>query len=111
MHHQGDVSDHERVEMFQRRQQHDLKRYRRDSPFINTNPGVESMKVLNNYDEVNQVLEIDRGVAHLSQKPWKNYEGDGLDDFGVDEDAEFHDDDDDVPIAHLLRKRRNIASR
>lgn len=38
---------------------------------------------------------------------WTNSEGDRLRDFGVDEDAE--DDDEDVPLGELLRRRRAYA--
>lgn len=40
---------------------------------------------------------------------WTNAEGDRLRDYGVDEDAE--DDDEDVPLGELLRRRRAYASR
>ncbi|CAK4030788.1 Palmitoyltransferase pfa4 [Lecanosticta acicola] len=39
------------------------------------------------------------------EEAWRNEEGERLADFGVDEVAEFYDEDD-VPLAELLRRRR-----
>jgi len=38
------------------------------------------------------------------EETWRNSEGDGLKDFGLDEEAEFYDEDE-VPLAQLLRSR------
>lgn len=40
-----------------------------------------------------------------SKEGWKNSEGERLDDFGVDEEAEFYDEED-TPLAVLLERRR-----
>ncbi|KAI4716203.1 zf-DHHC-domain-containing protein [Aureobasidium sp. EXF-10727] len=42
------------------------------------------------------------------EEGWRNSEGERLDDFGVDEDVEFYDEDD-VPLGELL-KRKNLAN-
>jgi len=39
------------------------------------------------------------------KETWKNSEGDGLKDFGVDEEVEFYDEED-IPLAELLRRKR-----
>ena len=39
---------------------------------------------------------------------WKNSEGEALADFGVDEEAEAGDADDNIPLAVLLQKRRQL---
>jgi len=41
------------------------------------------------------------------EESWRNSEGERLKDFGVDEDAEFYDEDD-VPLGELMR-RKNLA--
>jgi palmitoyltransferase len=41
------------------------------------------------------------------EESWRNAEGETLDDFGVDQEVEFYDYDEDIPLAELLRKRRN----
>jgi palmitoyltransferase len=38
------------------------------------------------------------------EESWKNTEGEGLADFGADEEAEFYDED--VPLAVLLERRK-----
>jgi palmitoyltransferase len=42
------------------------------------------------------------------EEGWRNSEGERLKDFGVDEDAEFYDEDD-VPLGELIR-RKNLAN-
>ena len=44
-------------------------------------------------------------TAKQGREAWRNSEGERLDDFGVDEHAEFYDEDD-VPLAELLSRRR-----
>lgn len=39
------------------------------------------------------------------EEAWRNREGERLADFGVDEVAEFYDEDD-LPLAELIRKRK-----
>jgi len=44
---------------------------------------------------------------------WRNSEGERLKDFGVDEDIEFYDeqdDDDDVPLSELLARKRAAST-
>lgn len=43
------------------------------------------------------------------EEAWRNSEGERLKDFGVDEDVEFYDeqeDEDDVPLGELLARKR-----
>jgi palmitoyltransferase len=42
------------------------------------------------------------------EEGWRNSEGERLKDFGVDEDAEFYDEDD-VPLGELIR-RKNLTN-
>ncbi|EWC45260.1 hypothetical protein DRE_05987 [Drechslerella stenobrocha 248] len=44
------------------------------------------------------------------RKRWRNEEGDTLADYGVDEDADVLDEEDSVPLAELLRRRREKQS-
>lgn len=46
----------------------------------------------------------ERGVD--GEPGWTNSEGDRLRDYGVDEDAYLEDDDEDVPLGELLRRRK-----
>jgi palmitoyltransferase len=44
------------------------------------------------------------GTDEHGEESWKNTEGEGLADFGADEEAEFYDED--VPLAELLERRK-----
>jgi palmitoyltransferase len=48
--------------------------------------------------EVNGHIDVDEG-----EEAWRNAEGERLDDFGVDEDVEFYDEED-VPLS-VLKER------
>ena len=93
------------VEAFRKRQEEDLKRYDEGAATpIRRRP---FHKRYRNGD--------DRGGSFASQsadsddlgngeESWRDSEGDRLDDFGVDEDAEFYDEDD-TPLVKFLRKQ------
>ena len=104
----GDDSamDEERVSAFRRRQQGDFGRLAHGSSGTILRRRVGS--VGNGYDNLNgsQQLHIDnRGQG---KGGWRNSEGDRLDDFGVDENAELFDEDN-VPLAELIRKRQALS--
>ncbi|KAF3168419.1 Palmitoyltransferase [Orbilia oligospora] len=123
-----DVSD---VSAFRRRQREDMKRrgyqkgdddkddyasegeeeggrdvdnYKRDEDLLDsyldsTAGGYEGRGIEGTYyDERKRQEEI--------KKKWRNEEGERLADYGVDEDADVLDDEDSVPLAELLRRRR-----
>ena len=46
-----------------------------------------------------------KGGDNAGEEGWRNKEGERLADFGVDEVADFYDEDD-VPLAELLRRRK-----
>lgn len=48
-------------------------------------------------------LRLDEG-----EEAWRNKEGERLADFGVDESVDFYDEDD-VPLAELIRRRQTTA--
>ncbi|ORY19399.1 DHHC palmitoyltransferase-domain-containing protein [Clohesyomyces aquaticus] len=43
------------------------------------------------------------------EESWRNSEGERLRDFGVDEDIEFYDEEDDVPLSELLARKKARA--
>lgn len=45
------------------------------------------------------------GSSDGGEEGWRSPEGDRLRDFGVDEMAEFYDEDD-IPLAELIRRRK-----
>ncbi|KAK5112481.1 hypothetical protein LTR62_004238 [Meristemomyces frigidus] len=65
-------------------------------------------------DEAEPALTVDsmagRENDDAGEEGWRNKEGERLADFGVDEVANFYDEDD-VPLAELLRRRKEKTSR
>lgn len=43
----------------------------------------------------------------LTKHRWRNKEGSRLADFGLDEDAEFYDEENDLPLAEIMRRRKD----
>ena len=79
---QADSNPSERLEAFRRRKQADFQR-----PHYGSKPNREPQ----------------RGDA-AGGPAWKNFEGERLDDYGVDEDLEFEEDE--IPLSELIRRRR-----
>ncbi len=48
-------------------------------------------------------------IPRIDGEIWRDSEGDRLNDFGVDEDAEFYDDEN-IPLAELLRRRHDSTN-
>jgi palmitoyltransferase len=96
------------LEGFRKRQEEDLKRWnkadaadlRRRQPF---HKRYDEQAIAAN-DTSSPNLYAD--VAEEGEESWKNGEGQGLKDFGLDEEAEFYDEDENVPLAELLRRKR-----
>lgn len=93
------------VDAFRRRQQEDLKRY--DQVATNS---AQSQSLHEHYGNAEN---LDRSSSPRSAQfddrvsggeDWRDSEGDRLDDFGVDEDAEVHNEDD-IPLIELVRRR------
>ena len=99
--------DSDRIREFQERQEQDLKRrqgidraYRRQ-PFHQRFGDAVGEK---DHDETMTVPETEIG-----EEAWRNSEGERLDDFGLDEDAEFYDEDS-IPLSEILRRKRETQS-
>ena len=108
--HVGDsVSTQDHVDAFRRRQHEDLKRFDqgasnviRRQPFRKRYGTPEKP-----YEPLNH-LSAGADDSGSGEEGWRDNDGDRLDDFGVDEDAEFYDEDD-IPLAELIRKRRETV--
>lgn len=104
-------SAHEEVQAFKQRQKDDLDRRQRTSEVIrrktfhdrHTNR-LHPEQSLTDRDEGNISAHSDSG-----EEGWRSPEGDRLADYGVDEEAEFYDQDD-IPLSELLRRRRAKGS-
>ncbi|KAK6332779.1 Palmitoyltransferase [Orbilia brochopaga] len=118
-----DVND---VRAFRRRQREDMKRfqgagYAGDDGDEYASDGEEkkdqkdSKRVVDE-DLLDSYLDSGYGVGDTyfderqrqeqGRKRWRNEEGDTLADYGVDEDADMLGEEDSVPLAELLRRRR-----
>ncbi|KAI9714212.1 MAG: hypothetical protein M1812_006433 [Candelaria pacifica] len=111
IHSERQFSEQGELEAFRNRQQEDMKRWQdrdpkpyRRPPFRKRYDSKKSYK-----DEDSAEQEIESSSSSGGEERWRNSEGERLADFGVDEDAEFYDEDD-VPLAELLRRRRSRAS-
>ncbi|KAI9806991.1 MAG: Palmitoyltransferase [Piccolia ochrophora] len=91
----ADMGPTNEVEAFRRRQQVDLKRWQ-----------VPDHSALADGEEGGgSDGENSASSAAMDEEPWTNAEGDRLKDFGVDEEEELYDEDD-IPLAELMKKRR-----
>lgn len=95
--------DVERVSAFRRRQQGDFDRLEHGSSGTILRRRVDSVR--NRYDNLHGPQQPDIDDAGQDKEGWRDSDGDRLDDFGVDENAEVFDEDN-VPLAELIRKRQ-----
>jgi palmitoyltransferase len=101
------LSDYEEIQAFKKRQQEDMKRQQGTSGVIRRKPfhhrysdGSPAEQAIGAMDDNSSSAYSDSG-----EEGWRSPEGDRLRDYGVDEDAEFYDQDD-IPLSELLRSRR-----
>ena len=93
------------VDAFRRRQQEDLKRYDGGAtPSIPRRSLHERYRNRAYEDKSLNFQPIESNRFRSGEEGWQDSEGDRLDDFGVDEDAEFYDQDN-IPLADLIRRR------
>ena len=100
------ANDQRRLNAFHQRQELDLRRF--DHGASITARSRRRYKDEEGYDGrddsiINGSSEPDTDMEK-KRRGWRDSEGDRLDDFGVDEDVELNDDD--IPLAQLLRRRK-----
>lgn len=104
-HEQGQVSSQDHLEAFRQRQQFDLQRFRRDpTPVVRRKPFSQRHHNTDTNSEEQSQGFISTDDSVMGEEEWRDSEGDRLDDFGVDEQVEFYDEDD-LPLAVLLQQR------
>lgn len=95
-----------KVDAFRRRQREDLKRYNEaPATSIRRRPFHDRFSNEDDRDKSFDSQSTEVNDFGSGQEGWRDSEGDRLNDFGVDEDAEVYDEDD-IPLAELLRRRR-----
>jgi palmitoyltransferase len=106
------VTDRLNVEAFRKRQEEDFQRQEHASTIKRRQP------FRNRYDET-AIATNDTSSPSLyveddgeGEESWRDDEGQRLKDFGLDEEAEFYDQetDEDMPLAELLRKKQGKKS-
>ena len=96
------LSNYDEVQAFKKRQANDLKRrqgvvdVRRRKPFYRRDFSAHNRETGD--------LESDQ-ESGSGEEAWRDSGGNGLADYGVDEQVEFYDEDD-VPLAELIRRRK-----
>ncbi|EKG22264.1 Serine hydrolase [Macrophomina phaseolina MS6] len=104
-----DLDDQHAMAAFKQRQQEDFKRWeggglQKRRPFH---------KRMGNAAERNgEIASDDESPSEDGdgEEAWRNSEGERLRDFGVDEEAEFYDEDD-VPLSELIRRKKAATAR
>lgn len=98
------LTDQEEVDAFRRRQEEDYRRRLGPDP-------IQRRKAFHKRYASNASSNTDEGVVEYDEdsasgeEGWQDSGGNRLKDYGVDEDVEFYDEDD-VPLAELLRRRQ-----
>ncbi|KAJ6084909.1 hypothetical protein N7499_004538 [Penicillium canescens] len=100
----------EQIDAFNRRKTEDMKRFtansglQRRKPFHDRYQRDEFAPSESDESEPRSGNDSDEG-----EESWRNAEGERLRDFGVDEEAEFYDEDD-IPLGVLLQRRQEQSS-
>lgn len=58
-----------------------------------------------NNDKISQIAESEPGADDEGEEFWRNAEGESLADFGVDQEAEFYDEED-MPLSELIKRKK-----
>jgi palmitoyltransferase len=96
------------IDAFNRRKQEDMKRFQ--------TPGLQRRKPFHNRYKKDDYAESDSesepysgGDSDEGEEAWRNAEGERLRDFGVDEEAEFYDEED-IPLGVLIQRRKQQSA-
>jgi palmitoyltransferase len=88
---------------FRLRQQEDLKRFNQDESAMRKRQ--QFHRRYDTGDQNGQAIEEDLAPGEEGEESWRNSEGERLADYGVDEDAEFYDEEN-IPLAELIQRRK-----
>lgn len=108
--HQG-LTDREELEAFRQRQQDDIlrrQRRQRETGSVQRRKAFHERFEPETYSPIeDDMLDVD--AESSGEEGWQDSGGNRLKDYGVDEDIEFYDEDD-VPLAELLRRRQEMRA-
>lgn len=97
-----DYSEQDRIDAFRKRQEQDMLRWQQPR-----GPVRKRRTFYKRFDDEGE--EVDGSAPESDEsgeEGWRNSEGERLKDFGVDEEADFYDDD--VPLS-VIRERLKAA--
>ena len=98
------LSDREEIEAFRQRQEHDIHR-RYDSALPQKRKAFHNRFAPDTYEPLEDDMLAEDAGSVSGEEGWQDSGGNRLQDYGVDEDVEFYDEDD-IPLAELLRRRQ-----
>ncbi|WEW59302.1 Palmitoyltransferase [Emydomyces testavorans] len=100
----------EAIDAFRRRQELDYRRYDSESVACRRKPFHERYVQNIEYEDISEADDSISGYysSESGEEGWRNSDGDRLRDFGVDEEAEFYDEDD-IPLATLIQRKKRQA--
>ena len=94
-------SNEDYIKAFRQRQQEDFKRFTKETSTITRRRlSHEPYEIHENGKET--FLQHSMSSGKAGEEVWRNTDGDRLDDFGVDENAELYDEDE-IPAAAFLK--------
>jgi palmitoyltransferase len=102
------LSPAEELQAFKERQQADLTRREMQNGVLRRKPFSERFDRVSNSPIDDDYLDEDNR-EYSGEEGWQDSDGNRLRDFGVEEDLEFYDEDD-IPVAELLRRRQQQRS-
>lgn len=105
MYGRGVATAQDEIAAFYYRQQQDLKRFNKESSPVRQRPFRERHIIAGQQQAHLPTNKAGNEDSGSGEEAWRDSEGDRLDDFGVDEDIDFYDEDD-IPLAELLRERQ-----
>ena len=102
-------SDKDQIDSFRQRQEQDLKRFLPGGTTTRRKP-FNARRYDLSEDKTEASVASERDIQSNGKERWLNSEGERLADYGVDEVAEFYDEDD-IPLGTLLNRRRQSNAR
>lgn len=97
------------IDAFNRRKQEDMKRFQKSPGLQRRKPFHDRYKKDDSAQSDSDESETDSEGDSEGEEAWRNAEGERLRDFGVDEEAEFYDEED-IPLGVLIERRRQQQS-
>lgn len=98
------------IDAFNHRKQEDMKRFQQSPGLQRRKPFYDRYKTRDKAQSDSDEPETDsEGYSDEGEEAWRNAEGERLRDFGVDEEAEFYDEED-VPLGVLIERRKQQSA-